>query len=171
MIELDFKIDKEEISEKTLKLINSSPNLAIQITYFLMPVRFQIDGEDFFYFKKSELTPWHAMPLIDFSTRFLGKIKDLPLKRKNKFVFAHEGYNDVRFEMQGDTKVKLKSGETKKEYIVDYNELLKVWEKFEKKVKKFLNENVPQLKEHPYWGAWIKGEANWDNDKGLIPKK
>ena len=73
--------------------------------------------------------------------------------------------------MLKNNKVKLKQMDTTNEFIVDYVELLNAFLKFEKEVKKFLNEYAPQLKEHPYWGDWVKGKAEYDADKGLIPIK
>ncbi len=136
-----------------------------------MPTRFLINGVDIFFNKKyPKLGPWHDMPLILWAAYFLSIIRSLPKKNRDDFFF-HEGYWDVVLEMQKNNKVKLTYMETKKEFIVDYDELLKAFLKVEKEVKKFLNEYVPQLKEHPYWGDWVKGKVEFDEDKGLIPIK
>ncbi len=172
MIELEFKVNKKEITKKILNLIKTADEISIQITYFLMPTKFVINGEDLFYDKKRKKTDeWYEMPLIDWSTNILGIIKNLPIKKKDKYVFSHESYRNIEFEMINTKKVKLIYTGTMKEFIVNYDELLNVFEIFEKKVKKFLNEYVPQLREHPYWGAWVKGEAEWEDEKGLVPIK
>jgi hypothetical protein len=134
-----------------------------------MPVKFMISGKDIFY--DDIKNPWYDMPLIDFSTTLLGIIKNLPKKKKNKFVFTHEGYKDILFEMLPNNKVRLIYMGSMNTFIVDYDELLKVFMKFEKEVKEFLNKDVPQFREHPYWGPWVRGEAEWDDDEGLVPVK
>ncbi len=176
MIEIEFKIKKREISQESIKDIFQAMkdinNEIIFITCFLMPTKFLIDGIDVFFNKKyPKLGPWRDMPLILWAACFLSEIKSLPKKKKTAFWFMHEGYSDILLEMQKNNKVKLTYMKTKNEFIVDYDELLKAFLKFEKEVKKFLNEYVPQLKEHPYWGDWVKGKVEYDEDKGLIPIK
>ena len=52
MIQVEFKIKKEEISKKSIKIIMKECPAALHITCFLMPTRFLIDGVDFFHDKK-----------------------------------------------------------------------------------------------------------------------
>jgi hypothetical protein len=173
MIELEFKVNEEQISKKFLKDIEKADEIGLQCCGFLMPVKFIVDGKDVFYDRgrKNKKDEWYDMPLIDFSTSLLGKILTLPTKKKNKFIFTHEGYSDILFEMLPNNKVRLIYTGTMQEFIIDYDELLKAFKKFEKEVKEFLNESVPQLREHPYWGSWLKGDTEWESGKGLIPIK
>ncbi len=172
MIELEFKVNEKEITKEILNLIKKADQIAIQITYFLMPTKFVINGEDLFYdTKRKKKDEWYEMPLIDWSTNILGIIKNLPKKKKDKYVFSHESYRNIEFEMINIKNVKLTYTGTMKEFIVNYEELLNAFLKFEKKVKRFLNKRVPELKEHPYWGAWVKDEAEWIDEKGLVPIK
>lgn len=172
MIEIEFKIKKSEISKDILKLVKKASENVIPTTYFLMPTRFLIDGQDIFFNKKyPKFGPWHEMPLIDWAAYFLCEIKALPKKRKVEHRFLHDAYREIIMKMLKNNKVKLKQIGSTNEFIVDYDELLNAFLKFEKEVKKFLNEYVPQLKEHLYWGDWVKGKAEYDIDKGLVPIK
>ncbi len=172
MIEIEFKIKKSEITKDILKLVKTADKDTILITYFLMPTKFLIDGKDIFFNKKyPEHGPWYEMPLVDWAAYFLSEIRALPQKRKINHGFWHMGHDDILLEMLKDNKVKLTDISTRNQFIVDYEELLNAFLKFEKKVKRFLNKYVPELKEHPYWGNWLKNKAQYDVNKGLIPIK
>ncbi len=172
MIEVDFKINDEYLTKDYLHLIEEESEVVLRTTCFLMPTMFLINGVDIFHNKKyPQLGPWHDMPIIGWTTEILALIKNLPKKKNDKYVFSHEGYHDILFEMKKNGKVKLIYKETKSEFIVDYEELLNAFLKFEKKVKRFLNKYVPKLKEHPYQGNWLKNKAEYDVDKGLISIK
>ena len=172
MIKVEFKINNEYLSKSYLHLIEQESEVVLRTTCFLMPTRFLIDEIDLFYDKKyPKFGPWHDMPIIGWATELVTLIKNLPNKKKDTHIFTHEGYRDILFEMKKEGKVRIKYLGTMNAFFVDYDELLNAFLKFENEVKKFLNEYVPQFKEHPYWSDWIKGKVEYDEDKGFIPIK
>ena len=171
MIKLDFKIDEKELQPKYLKLIKPDRYICLVITCFLMPVRFQIHGKDVFYNKKApKFGHWFTMPLLDVVTMGLGHIEILPQKKKTEW-WLHESGGKVHFKMMSGNKVKVTFTSHDEVFYVDYNELLQAFMNFRERVLKFLNERVPQLQDHSYWGPWLKGEAHWEVDKGVCPGK
>lgn len=48
MVSIEFVLDSESLNEDLAVLSDTTPEAAIQETFFLMPVRFIIDGTDMF---------------------------------------------------------------------------------------------------------------------------
>ena len=73
-----------------------------------------------------------------------------------------EGAGLLQFEFFDIDKVCIIYSVNHIDISVNYEKLLEAFEKFTDKVKKFLNERVPQMRKHPYWGSWIRGEAGYE---------
>lgn len=161
MISLDFEIDETELKIN----IEDEPENAdldlIVLTYFIMPVRFQVNGIDFFKFPLNNPSdPWVPLPIVNIATDGLYSIKKLKVKKRIKYDLP-EGAGLLQFEFFDIDKVRIIYSVNHIDISVNYEKLLEAFEKFTDKVKKFLNERVPQMRKHPYWGSWIRGEAGY----------
>lgn len=157
-VTLDFQIDENQLAED----LEEDPSLAdddlILLTYFIMPVRIQINKKEFFAYKGTEQTdPWIGMPIVNIAFLGLHKVLRIPSLKKVNF-FLPEGPGTINFEMLEINKVRVIYKPNNIDEVVSYDDLLKAFLDFNAKVKKFLNERVPQMRDHPYWGAWVRGE-------------
>lgn len=152
MIIIDFEIDETELAESLAGDITQDDYVCFVSTMFIMPVKFQID--DYILFISSA-------PIMSLASDGLLTVKELKNTKKEYYSII-EGPGDIDFFMIDNINVKLdfhdSSNHTIK--IVNYDELLKAFEKFAEKVRKFLWERVPQMNDHPYWGPWLRGERD-----------
>jgi len=160
MIKLEFTIDEEELADNLeCSPVDADADL-LDLTYFQMPTRFIINGENLFYFyfvdgRKTDPIGLD-MPLIGFAKDGCEYIKVLRQKESIQYNFIHSnGY--ILFRNISDNKVVIYFSDNKEERTVDYDELLHAFEEFSERVKSFLRKRVPELMEHPYWGEWVKG--------------
>ena len=45
------------------------------------------------------------------------------------------------------------------ELILDYNELWMAFKNFEERVRIIMIDQVPQMRDNPLWGPWIRGDT------------
>ncbi len=159
-IVLDFEINEAELAENLEE--ESNPRYAasdlIVLTYFIMPVRMQINGKELFAFTKiNDTDPWIGMPIANIAVEGLYAIRQIPTLGKADFDLP-EGAGIIQFTLIDNNKVKVVYKKNNIDEIVSYTDLLQAFLDFNDKVKKFLNERVPQMREHPFWGAWVRGE-------------
>ncbi len=158
MIIIDFKIDENELAEN---LDNDIPNVDYVLfvtTLFIMPVRFRINESDLFEINND---PWAEMPIINFASEGVQKIKKLLITRKEVYTLL-EGVGVLQFIMEDEKNVKIIFNDSAKSIVnnVNYKELLEALQKFANKVRKFFWDRVPQINEHPYWGPWLREERD-----------
>ena len=158
MILFDFQVDEEQLADDLGE--EENPLFAdedlIVLTYFIMPVRLQINGKEFFTSRINK-DPWVGLPIVNLATYLFYRIQHL--HRLKKFMYdLPEAVGIIQFTLLDNNKVRVVFKYNDIDEIVDYTELLQAFEKFTEKVKLFLNERVPQMREHPYWGAWVRGE-------------
>ncbi len=159
-IVLDFEINEAELAENLEE--ESNPRYAasdlIVLTYFIMPVRIQINGKDLFAFTSiNKKDPWIGMPIVNIAAEGLCIIRQIPSLKKAEFDLP-EGVGIIQFTLIDNDKVKVVYKDNDINEIVSYNDLLQAFLDFNDKVKKFLNERVPKMREHYFWGAWVRGE-------------
>ena len=158
MTEIDFEVDEAELAEGLDNDIPNEEDSLFIMSYFLMPIRFQVNGVELFEYNND---PWVSMPLLNIASCGLITVKDLKLSKKENFSLL-EGPGYIEFTMIDDENVKIVYDYFPKPVIltVKYAELLEAFQKFAEKVRAFLKERVPQLNEHPYWGPWLRGEKD-----------
>jgi len=161
MINIGFKIDKEALKDSLEDPLSEVDPVSLYLTYFIMPMRFNVDGKDVFSISGSNIGPWFDIALLNLAASCFERIRLLPIK-KNVTHILPETWGNLRFSWLGDNKVLIDLDKNDEKFIVDYDELLSAFEKFSKKVKDFLCDCAPEIKEHTIWGPWIKGLIDVD---------
>lgn len=159
MVIFDFKVDEEELAEDLeFDIVNTKYNL-FALTFFMMPVRLNINGVEFFRYDRTDpKNYWVGMPIINLASEGLIYVKSLPLKGRVEYDLPEVG-TYLNFQMLPNNQVSITFGK-KIHVIIPYEELLKAFEDFAVNVRNFLNDRVPQMHQHPYWGPWLNGERD-----------
>lgn len=154
MIEIDFKIDEEELLEDLSFKLEEVSNATFVLTMFMMPMRIVVNQVDLLD------NSWADMPIMNIASNGLLAIQDL--KEKGETIYSlPEGTGDIVCTMLNNNDVELSySGFTNVKTIVTYDELERAFRVFADKVRKFLWERAPQMNNHPYWGPWLRGERD-----------
>ncbi len=158
MIYIDFKIDEKVLAEDLDEDITKYDESVFIVSMFIMPVRMQINGTDFFEYRN---VPWSQAPLLNLASNGLKGVKEL--KNNNEVSYhIYEGPGDFKFSLVEENTVHIDFNNWSKHLIttVKYHELLEAFQSFAEKVRIFLRERVPQINEHPYWGPWLRGERD-----------
>lgn len=158
MVDIDFLIDEESLAEDLEMDIPNEDVFLFEMSYFVMPIRFNANGNELF---GSKADPWSSGPILPIASSGLIAVKDV-LKTKREGYVILDGPGDMEFLMISDKLVEVAffTSSVRETEIVNYDELLEAFEKFAAKARAFLNERVPQLNEHPYWGPWLRGEKD-----------
>lgn len=157
MIIFDFEIDEDELREDLESDIPTTDLDLFVLTFFLMPVRLNINGVEFFQFDNPK--PWDCRigtPILNIASNGLIAVKSLPSVRKVEYVFLEVG-SILEMTMLPENNVSIDFNK-KIHVVISYDELLTAFDRFAASVRKFLNERVPQMNQHPYWGSWLRGE-------------
>ncbi len=158
MIIFEFMIDEQELMENLEVELDKADESFIPVTLFIMPVRLQINEKELFTSPRINKTdPWIGMPIVGVATEGLYRIRQIPTLRNVDYDLP-EGIGTIEFILLENNQVKVLYKIHDIDEIVSYTELLEAFENFSLKVKQFLNERVPIMREHPYWGAWVRGE-------------
>lgn len=156
MIIFEFKFNKRDLAVISAKDITSVPYSNFLHTHLRLPVRLNINGVELFRFDNpSPHDYWCHMAILGFAAALLQDIRALP-EIGNTVHQLIQG-TAFHFQMIPQNKVSIKFGE-KIHLIVDYEELLAAFEHFAANTRIFLNEHVPQLNQHRFWGRWLRGE-------------
>ncbi len=158
MILLDFKIDENALAEDLEDDITKYQGCLFVLSFFIMPIRMQINGIEYFEYKKE---PWSYAPIMNLATEGLESIKQLKTKKIVTYPII-EGPGIFEFTMMDNSNVNVNFSNGSRHFvsIVNYDELIEAFQSFAEKVRTFLKKRVPQINEHPYWGPWLRGERD-----------
>ncbi len=158
MIIVDFLIDDTSLAEDLEMDIPNEEESLFEMSYFVMPVRFNVNENELF---KGQKKSWATVPILSLASSGLIAVKDLLKTKKEKYTML-EGPGDFEFTLMDDRKVEIAFFNSTRKVleIVNYEELLDAFQKFANKARAFLKERVPQLNEHPYWGPWLREEKD-----------
>jgi hypothetical protein len=157
MILIDFRVNEEELLEDLEMDIPTVEYPLFVLTFFMMPVKIQINGNNIF----DPPDQWAELPILNIASNGLVHVKSLKENISENYELP-EGVGTFDFSLLkgGLVKINYNNGISSSVFIVTYNELLEAFQKFAEKVRAFLKERVPQLNEHPYWGPWLRGEKD-----------
>lgn len=158
MVNVDFLIDEVSLAEDLEMDIPSEEVDLFEMSYFVMPIRFNANGTELF---ENYGSPWASGPILSLASSGLIAVKDL-LKSKKEEHFILDGLGNMKFTLVDDKIVEIAFFNSTQRIveIVNYKDLLEAFQKFASKARAFLKERVPQLNEHPYWGPWLRGERD-----------
>lgn len=156
MIIFEFKIDEDELAEDLEFDVSSQDSCLFLISIFYMPVRLNINGIEFFRFGSTKPNGfWTYVPLVAMASSLLMVVKSLTEIEIKDYSMPGGGTFLFQFLQDDNLSVKFSGGEHE---VVPYYEFLNACEQFTANVRKFLNERVPQLHQHKFWGLWLRGE-------------
>ncbi|MBA3238337.1 MAG: hypothetical protein H0T62_08350 [Parachlamydiaceae bacterium] len=116
-------------------------------TFFILPIRFQIDNIKLF---DIDGNPWCDAPIMSLATEVVDVVKNLKTTRKEMYIFI-EGPGDIEFTMVDNENVRIDCDAYNHTTItVKYNVLLEALLKYENKVRIFLSDGLPEMCNHPY---------------------
>lgn len=155
MIIFEFQIDETELEEQLESDITNFDFGLFSVTLFIMPVRLNINGIEFFRHGRTNGDEfWASFPILELASYLLETVKSLPeieiqthqLPAGGIFVFELLSNNTVSVSYNNITTV------------VSYEDLLRALEDFAANTRKFFKERVPQLNLHTFWGRWLREE-------------
>ncbi len=158
MIILDFLWDENSLAEDLEMDIPNEDESLFEMSYFVMPIRFNVNGNELF---ENCGSPWASGPILSLASSGLIAVKDV-LKTKKENYLIIDGPGSLEFTLMDNKKVEVAFVISSKRIaeIANHEDLLEAFQKFADKARMFLKERVPQLNEHPYWGPWLRGEKD-----------
>lgn len=173
---LDFAIDENNLladSKRDLRQLDA-PAL---LSSFVMPIRFHVNGVEFFEYASNYKSPYVSLPLLNFAFNGLTQLKKADvLGRREEFpLLGMEGV--IAFTLASTFPVKIDFYANHRSSICKRKNLLKFFESFHERVRNFIEERFPEIKENPHWeelNAWpTEKRAPWAMDKEIeqIPEK
>jgi hypothetical protein len=162
MLELTFTPDPEEVARAIgINLVREEVD--VQYHYFACDVRLTINGVEMFEHPDwagdgERLLPALGVTLLSIGPEGLEAVRRAKNDGSSGYGFI-EGAGDVDFKLDGDQMLITSHifGMPERSVRVPYAELLARWEHFCNEIRSYLWEQVPQLREHAFWGAWLRG--------------
>ncbi len=152
MIILDFQVDEEGLAEDLGASPETANAAALEQTYFVMPVRFTVGNTDLLAFPGAYET-WRPQPIIGFATHVLGAVLGVKPGEPACCHIADGGRLDFeRFDWTIRVSSTLLRGRGES---VPATELISAARVFRDRVRDFLLQRVPAMKEHPWWNKWF----------------
>ncbi|MFW9928713.1 MAG: hypothetical protein ACFFD1_04930 [Candidatus Thorarchaeota archaeon] len=160
----EFRVDERELNKcKKMGSLLNVDQTSLAHCYFYFPVRLYINGFEFFgYINPSD--PYLTCPLIGISTTGIGVLR--ALATSHEVLWHIPERPQAKFIRTGNL---LTIHYRKTILKADYDQLLTAFKQFESSVKHFFHDQFPDLCMHTYWGPWLKNEAIYTIDQGLVP--
>lgn len=160
LVALEFQRDDNVVKENRESSPGSADAGVLSETYFVLPVSLIIGGVELLETparSSGEQPPsWLPIPILDMATAGLDAVKEA--KKKGNSMYSLSGFGSrLYFNMSGN-EVVVYSQVNGREARTSYGQLLNAFERFALEVRCFLIKNVPELREHPYWGRWLSGK-------------
>jgi hypothetical protein len=149
MITLEFQIDEGVLAEDAAEDPATADASALEQTFFVMPVRFAVNGTELFGIR--ELEHWQELPLLGFATALRRVIVEL---RKNSHARTFlAGGGELRCQRTDDA-VQLVNSLNKRVATADAEALRAAVQDFARRARLFLETRFPPIQTHPHWRSW-----------------
>ena len=175
MITLEFRADEYIFAEEGKADLLAANAAVLQVTSFLVPVRLNVNGVELLELPPrqggviwasrpgqvglepmpadSAASPWLELPLLEAATSGLDKVRQAAGAGSSVYYLGETG-GSLSFEVSGGD-VMIRCNLNGRTGHVDYNELLRAWERFAHHVRVALTQQWPELKRHAVWGGWF----------------
>lgn len=173
MVSIDFQITNSVIDEYRNADVTELDSNLLLYNGFEMPVRFAVEEVELLEWpfnwqpiwtqtddglvqvrKEIEPTPWLELPLLNLATVGLSAVRKLEHIRSTSYVLD-ETDERLRFEKEKDFAI-VHSTYNERTGRTTYAELRQEFESFACRVRYDLGQQVPVLKDHPWWGEWFR---------------
>jgi hypothetical protein len=149
MVILDFQVDENVLTEDRQYNPTIVDPGVIEATYYMMPVRFRIDGKELL---QTPTTAWLPQPLLGFATHLVYALRTLHSTGAAIYSVADGG--TLRFLRRG-MGVQLTCDFNRVEAEVSLDELDAAIQHFHRRVEDWLRTHVPELVTHSSWPTWF----------------
>jgi len=169
MVVLEFHVDAAIIAADCgIGDLRKADRVAIYQTYFMMPVRLRIGAIEILELDLPDNLPprhpvwrmpspaWQELPLLHVATVGLDTIRETRQVGVSRYDVPEDG--TLYLTMNGADVAVMSSNRPTMIGRAPYCELLDAFEQFADQVRETLGQECPELKEHPYWGPWFRGE-------------
>ena len=157
---LEFCIDERVLEEDLEVYLKSSLSRdALDVTYFIMPVRLAIGGVEMLEWSGPDAGPpsvWCDLCLLDLAAGGLECVRSLEDNTQATYS-SLEDARELKLQRHGDT-VRVHSPRNGHEATAGYEDLLNAFEAFARNVKQTLLKALPELRNDEYWGAWFRSD-------------
>lgn len=175
MTTIEFRFDEQSFAEDLQQdPVNANPAVLAE-TYFVMLVRFCINGIDLlripgreqerFYVHpgqgaerrsyQSEESCWLPLPLLGFATEAVQVLNGLRSGDEQKLYLAGDGH--LTFTRQGD-QLSIVSNVGDHNVSCQYDEVLQAFLDFSEKARQLLLARIPGMSRHPWWNRWFPSQ-------------
>jgi hypothetical protein len=177
---LELRVDWSILAEDRKSVVASADAVALDYTYFVLPVRLAVDGMEVLEYPRREPRvmwagdpvtrelvpipstdtgpgPWLELPVLHVATIGLETVRGLA--ESDTATYMLPGADHIRFARVGEC-VQISVGHTGPSASAPYQQVLDAFERFAGEVRRLLAREVPEILEHPYWGPWIQGAVD-----------
>ena len=151
MITLEFKIDEAEWQSDVAASPTTANPAALEQTYFVMPVRFTVQGKELLGIPG--VGPWQRLPMLGLAWGF-GRVAHLSTGDKVNLSLAGGGNLEFR---AGADAVTVTSSLRHESVEVDAEELRHSAGNFVESVRREFRKRLPSMSSHPAWSTWFGG--------------
>lgn len=173
MISVDFQLDEACLADDLQHSPETASSAALEETYFVMPVRFCVNGVELFeqpgekrrsmIVVGAESGPqrvelpndkgyWLPLPVLGFATHMLQALDQAKQEGMRKLYLAGGGY--LVLSRHGEL-LSIKTSINENCASMEFSEALKAFRAFHEKVRQFLAWRVPKLQQHGSWKQWF----------------
>jgi len=173
MTTIDFQLDEAILAEDLQHSPEGASPAALEETYFVMPVRFCINGVELLEqpgrekrnvfiagheqsAQRIELPSdegcWLPLPLVGFATRGLQALTQAKPGSGQRLYLAGGGY--LVLTRHGE-QLSVESSINGKTSSTQFAEVLNAFRVFVEKVRQLLVSRVPAIQQHPSWKQWF----------------
>lgn len=161
MTKIHFELDEMALAADAECAPAGADPAALEETYFVMPVRFEISGVDVLALQGGVARP---LPLIGFAIDLLSALEPLESGQRTDVYLA--GGDELSLHRQ-DEMIELQcvpDGQTAK---VGRSELIAAARSFSARVSALLLQRVPEIRNHPTWLEWFPESG--DTNRAISP--
>ncbi len=152
MTRIEFAIDKDALAKDLELSPERAHAVALEETYFIMPVRFCIGDVDLFM-SPSSAEPWIPLPVLGFANRLLEGLQKVQPKTNTSIYLAGGGSLQVALLAEGE--VVIECSLTSKTGSDGLGKVMDAARMFSDEVQRLLLSRAPLLRFHPSWVAWF----------------
>jgi hypothetical protein len=178
-IKIEFKTENLNTGSNYSALLLSMSAEMIETTCFVRPVRFRVGDVDLFEKfsfdqpvfvchverdmddgteDSEETSRWNSLPLLHFAAVGYERVRNACLGERERVFYHLPGGGYLQFGSTGDRWVEISSSLSQRTVKASCTELLGAFEDFCKRVRRFIIQDTPELKNHPAWNTWFEAD-------------
>jgi hypothetical protein len=174
MVTVEFMLNENKFIAEGQEDLSQVEAGLLQLTHFVMPVRFNIDGLELFELPATDQLiyvyspgqpglkpktvstkdPWLSLPILGFALDGLEKIQQA-IKKNRSILSLEETGHQLEF-TASENQFSIHSPFNNLTVVTNYQDILTAFKTFASEVTKCLSLNAPSITRHPQWGLWVR---------------